>query len=118
MNDIDVSQLLNQLRSTAALARGDTPAANAASEGGFADLLKRSIDGVNEAQQSASKLTQAFESGDKQADLAEVMVALHANCSSTRVSRASLSRSLTPLSLRVAANIWRSSIRALWTIRG
>ena len=76
MNDIDVSQLLNQLRSTAALARGETPAANAASEGGFSDLLKRSIDGVNEAQQSASKLTQAFESGDKQADLAEVMVAL------------------------------------------
>ena len=76
MNDIDVSQLLTQLRSTAALARGETPAANAASEGGFADLLKRSIDGVNEAQQTASKLTQAFESGDKQADLAEVMVAL------------------------------------------
>ncbi|MBI3345260.1 MAG: flagellar hook-basal body complex protein FliE [Gammaproteobacteria bacterium] len=76
MNDIDVSQLLNQLRSTAVLARGETAAASQTAEGGFADLLKRSIDGVNEAQQTASKLTQAFESGDKQADLAEVMVAL------------------------------------------
>ncbi len=76
MNDIDVSQLLNQLRSTAALARGETAAAGPTAESGFADLLKRSIDGVNETQQSAAKLTEAFESGDKQADLAEVMVAL------------------------------------------
>ena len=76
MNDIDVSQLLNQLRSTAIQARGETAAVGQTAEGGFADLLKRSIDGVNEAQQTASKLTQAFESGDKQTDLAEVMVAL------------------------------------------
>lgn len=76
MNDIDVSQLLNQLRSTAALARGETAAASQTAEGGFANLLKQSIERVNEAQQSASKLTQAFESGDRQADLAEVMVAL------------------------------------------
>ena len=76
MNDIDVSQLLNQLRSTAALARGEMPGVSQAAEGGFANLLKNSIDQVNQAQQSAGKLAQAFESGDKQTDLAEVMVAL------------------------------------------
>ena len=42
----------------------------------FGDLLQKSIDGVNETQQKAGELTKAFEMGDRNVDLAEVMIAV------------------------------------------
>ena len=44
--------------------------------GDFSALLKQSIDTVNENQQTAGKMARAFETGESDANLAEVMVAL------------------------------------------
>ena len=40
----------------------------------FGDLVKRSIDSVNEVQQSAKGLAERFEAGDQNVDLVRVMV--------------------------------------------
>jgi flagellar hook-basal body complex protein FliE len=42
---------------------------------GFADLLQQSIASVNDIQQSAGKMTEAFETGAANISLADVMVA-------------------------------------------
>ncbi len=42
----------------------------------FSSLLKDSIDKVNDAQRQANKLAQAFETGETDASLAEVMISL------------------------------------------
>jgi flagellar hook-basal body complex protein FliE len=79
MSDIDISQVLAQMRVMAARAEGGSaanPASGAADKVDFGALLKRSIDAVNETQQHAGKLTDAFEAGDPNVDLTQVMVAL------------------------------------------
>lgn len=77
MNDINVNQLLTQMRSMTALAQGQpAPAVGAAGGADFADMLKGSMDKVNESQQKAAALGQAFEAGDAQVDLAQVMIAM------------------------------------------
>ncbi|MEJ2346786.1 MAG: flagellar hook-basal body complex protein FliE [Gammaproteobacteria bacterium] len=79
MSDIDISQLLAQMRVMAARAEGGTAVnsgSGAADKVDFGALLKRSIDAVNETQQHAGKLTDAFEAGDPNVDLTQVMVAL------------------------------------------
>ena len=77
MNDINVNQLLTQMRSMTALAQGQpADAAGAAGGADFAALLKGSVDKVNETQQAAGGLAQAFEAGDSQVDLAQVMIAM------------------------------------------
>lgn len=59
----------NKPASSAAAATGKVES------GGFANALKQSLDSVNETQQSASSLAQAFESGTTTKSLAEVMLA-------------------------------------------
>ena len=77
MNDINVNQLLTQMRSMSALAQGQPAAATAAAGGAdFAELLKGSVGKVNDTQQQAAGLAQAFEAGDSQVDLAQVMIAM------------------------------------------
>jgi flagellar hook-basal body complex protein FliE len=77
MNDINVNQLLTQMRAMTALAQGQPVAANGAAGGAdFATLLKGTVDKVNETQQQAGGLAQAFEEGNSQVDLAQVMIAM------------------------------------------
>ncbi|MFA7095466.1 MAG: flagellar hook-basal body complex protein FliE [Gammaproteobacteria bacterium] len=76
MSEIDVNQLLIQMRAMAAQASGQTAAAGETGQPDFGALLKQSIDKVNETQQTAGKLAEAFELGDPNVDLTEVMVAL------------------------------------------
>ena len=40
----------------------------------FSEVFKNSLDKVNESQQKANQMAEAFERGDKQADLAQVMI--------------------------------------------
>lgn len=78
MNEIDTSQLLVQMRAMAAAAQGQPAAATpsaAEPASGFGDLLKQSLDGVNELKQTSSRLGDAFVSGDPNVSLAEVMIA-------------------------------------------
>lgn len=79
MADIDVNQLLVQMRSMAAAAQTATvapAAADAVQSGGFADLLKQSVEQVNAAQSESRNLANAFAAGDAGTDLTEVMVAM------------------------------------------
>ena len=78
MNDIDVNRVLSQIRalSEQAANRPSTPAAGTpAAEGGFGQMISSAVSKVNESQQSAANLQQAFEMGDPSADLARVMIA-------------------------------------------
>lgn len=77
MSDIDISQAISRLQAMAAAAQGQ-PAAQATAGAGveFGKLLQGAVDKVNETQLQAGKMAEAFEKGDPQADLTEVMVAL------------------------------------------
>ena len=87
---VDINQLLTQMRDI----RGQmqTPnmqgpdLAKAVNEGrgvdsaqpsdraGFADMLKNAVDSVNETQMQSSALQRAFEMGDPQVDITQVMI--------------------------------------------
>lgn len=74
MSDMNVNQVLAQIRSMS-IEAGNKPAP-VDTNNDFAALLKQSIDGVNTAQQTATKMSSGFETGESDASLAEVMVSL------------------------------------------
>ena len=77
MSEIDVSSLLSQMRTLAAETKSlSEPAATGTAKSNFADLLETSMDAVNQTQQRAAALAEAFETGAKDVDLAEVMISL------------------------------------------
>lgn len=73
MNDIDVNSLLVQMRALSEKTNTQQPASESTD---FAGLIKDGIDKVNQTQQEAGKLAEAFVTGDSDADLSEVMVSL------------------------------------------
>jgi flagellar hook-basal body complex protein FliE len=75
MSGIEPTKLLAEMQRLAASAEGSSaePLVNGQ---GFADLLKASIQGVNEAQATASDMAAALERGDPSIGLPEVMIAL------------------------------------------
>ncbi len=79
MKDAEITRLLSEMRAMASAARGQPlPAARAGAAGApeFATLLKGALDQVNGAQQKAAGLAEAFETGSRKVELAEVMVSL------------------------------------------
>ncbi len=75
MSDINVNQVLAQMRTMSIEASG-SPAVGESGEGSdFAMLLKQSIDSVNDTQKTSGTLSKAFETGDSDVSLAEVMIA-------------------------------------------
>lgn len=75
MSSPEINQVLAQMRVVQAQAAGKVPALDEPAQTDFSDLLKRSIDAVNETQQKASALRTSFERGEEGIDLAEVMIA-------------------------------------------
>jgi len=76
MNNVSMDQLLSQLRETAAQANGGRlTVSDVENHINFTDVLTNAIDKVNDMQQQAGKLSDAFVSGDKSVDLTQVMVA-------------------------------------------
>jgi flagellar hook-basal body complex protein FliE len=74
-NNMSIEQVLAQMRTMSARA-ADQPTASPKSSGAdFSDLLKQSIDQVNSVQQEANALRSAFEGGQGEMDLAQVMIA-------------------------------------------
>ncbi len=73
MNEINVNQVLEQMRSMS-IEAGSKPVENE-NKADFSALLKQSIDTVNETQKTSGKLSKAFEMGGPDVSLAEVMIA-------------------------------------------
>lgn len=74
MTEINATQLLSQIRTLGAdLQPG--PASPEPPHNAFNDLLKASLDAVNEAQLEAAALKTGFENGSGDKSLAEVMIA-------------------------------------------
>jgi flagellar hook-basal body complex protein FliE len=71
-----IDQLLGQLRAASELAAGREPASASTEGPDFSALLKASLDQVNTTQQDTASLAKAFEQGDPNANLQEVMVSL------------------------------------------
>jgi flagellar hook-basal body complex protein FliE len=76
MSTPEINQVLAQMRVMAAQAEtAKAPAAEPAGAPAFGDLLKNSINAVNDTQQHAGELSKSFEMGEPGIDLAQVMVA-------------------------------------------
>ena len=74
---LEIDSVLAQIRSLSSQARaGASPAAAPQKSGPseFATLLTKGIDSVNQTQQSAAKLSDAFQRGDPGVELPQVML--------------------------------------------
>ena len=71
----EINQVLAQMRLMSAKAQG-LPATQEAGQANFGDMLKDSINSVNESQQKAGELKKSFEMGEPGVDLADVMIAV------------------------------------------
>ncbi|MGX2040391.1 flagellar hook-basal body complex protein FliE [Methylocaldum sp. MU1018] len=74
MSELEINKVLDQMRIMRDQARSTALPADSTVD--FGTLLKDSIDKVNETQQQANKLAEAFESGETDASLSEVMISL------------------------------------------
>jgi len=78
MSSLEINQVLQQMREMASAAESK-PTFDAGADVAkpdFAQLLKDSVNQVNETQQTSSNLATAFEMGDPNVNLSEVMVAI------------------------------------------
>jgi flagellar hook-basal body complex protein FliE len=75
MSTPEINQVLAQMRIAKAQAMGGGTVEETA-QNDFGDLLRRSIDAVNDTQQEAAALRTAFEQGREGLDLSEVMIAV------------------------------------------
>jgi flagellar hook-basal body complex protein FliE len=79
MKEIGTEQLLAQLRANAALAQSRATGVEELQQNNsgpsFSDLLQNSIEKVNELQKTSGDVSKAFEVGDPNVSLAEVMIA-------------------------------------------
>ena len=77
MNDIGVNQVLQQIRAMKVpAAENISEAAKVQGRDDFAGLLETSLNRVNEIQKESGRLSKAFEMGDPNVDLPQVMVAM------------------------------------------
>ena len=75
-NTINPDTLLTQMRAMASQAQGKSTETGAAGQSDFSNLLKQSVAKVNETQVETSKLQEAFQAGDPNVNVSEVMVAM------------------------------------------
>ena len=77
MSDMNINQVLSQMRTMSIEASSNTLKPTEASGSGsdFASMLKNSIDTVNDVQKTSGALSKSFEMGDADVSLAEVMIA-------------------------------------------
>lgn len=75
MSTPEISQVLAQMRVLQSKALGTPATAEVVSQTSFSDVLKRSVDAVNETQQTAGELKTKFERGVEGVELPQVMIA-------------------------------------------
>ncbi|MDH5471426.1 MAG: flagellar hook-basal body complex protein FliE [Gammaproteobacteria bacterium] len=80
MSNMNVQQLLSQMRVMEAQAAARPTAINTIENGvqkaDFSNVLKSSIDAVNEASQASTKMAEAFEKGDPNVSVAQLMITM------------------------------------------
>lgn len=80
MSDMNVQQLLAQMRVLEAQAKMKPAAPGeadmATQKADFANLLKQSIDAVNETSRESRRLANAFEKGDPSVSVAQMMISM------------------------------------------
>lgn len=77
MSVSNVDALLSQMRAAMAAAQGQTAQAPATTGSvDFANVLKSSLDGVNQTQRQAEALQNAFVMGDDKVSLSDTMIAM------------------------------------------
>ena len=78
MSNVEINQVLQQMRAMSAEASGAKEGSGVESGQGldFGEIIKNSLDEVSEAQSEAKSIATAFESGSTDVDLPEMMVAL------------------------------------------
>ncbi|MHB8255661.1 MAG: flagellar hook-basal body complex protein FliE [Acidiferrobacterales bacterium] len=77
MNNIDVTQLISQLRAMSAAAQSMPHQTGPATGGGeFSSLLKGAMEQVNDSELHARSLERAFETKSSQVSLSQVMIAV------------------------------------------
>ncbi len=74
MNEINSAGLLAEMRVMAARAQGATGRAEDSQSAGFGELLKQSVDRVNDMQQQSRMAKESFQAGTSDMSLAEVML--------------------------------------------
>ena len=76
MSNMEINQVLAQMRvMTAQMQNATQTEAMADKTVDFSQMLKNSIDSVNEVQQKTAEMRTAFETGEGNVDLAQVMIA-------------------------------------------
>lgn len=75
MSDIQIQQVLSQMRELAQSAAAIESPAKPADATSFANLLARSLEETNQALQTSSDLTTRFVAGDDSVSLSEAVVA-------------------------------------------
>ena len=80
MNSINVNQLLAQMRTMEAQAQAKPAPISGAElttqKTDFSNVLKQSIDSVNETSMISAKMADAFEKGDSNVSLAQLMISM------------------------------------------
>ena len=74
MNEIKSSDVFSQLRAIGEAAKQQQSRATRPQSSEFSQLVKETIETVNDRQQNAVALAEAFERGDNNVDLTRVMV--------------------------------------------
>ncbi len=76
-NNINVDQVLAQMRVLTAQAKGVQDASNIDAKGGadFSGLLAKSINAVNDSQQASGDLKKRFDMGDQSVSVVDVAIA-------------------------------------------
>ena len=74
MTNTNIDQVLNQMRILSQ--NHQIPGVQESNGAQFENVLKDSLQQVNEIQQEASQLKTAFETGDPDVDITEVMIAI------------------------------------------
>tara|TARA_R110002110_G_scaffold405241_1_gene624175 strand:- start:8842 stop:9159 length:318 start_codon:yes stop_codon:yes gene_type:complete len=76
MSNMEINQVLAQMRMMAAAAGNKPTEGPAVSGEEFSVMMKQAVEQVSESQSQAKALATAFESGDPGVELPEVMIAL------------------------------------------
>lgn len=77
MNVSNVDNLLSQMQAAVAAAQGNALSAPKAAGGvDFANVLKSSLDGVNQVQRESESMQKAFILGDDKVSLSDTMIAM------------------------------------------